>query len=49
MDPSNKGMNIKSSMKHSVTKKMDRFITAMTQFAGLRNKVCTYVRMCVCA
>lgn len=38
MDPSSKGMNIKSSMKHSVTKKMDRFITAMTQFAGLRNK-----------
>ena len=26
-------------MKHAMSKKMDRFITAMTQFAGLRMKV----------
>ena len=48
-DPSNKTLNIsKVNMKHAMSKKMDRFITAMTQFAGLRMKVsrCT---TCVCA
>ena len=39
-DPSNKTLNIsKVNMKHAMSKKMDRFITAMTQFAGLRMKV----------
>ena len=39
-DPSSKTMNIsKVNMKHAMSKKMDRFITAMTQFAGLRMKV----------
>ena len=38
-DPANKSVNIsKVNMRHSVSKKMDRLITAMTQFAGLRTK-----------
>ena len=47
-DPSNKTLNIsKVNMKHSMSKKMDRFITAMTQFAGLRMKVSTMHPYCV--
>lgn len=39
-DPSNKTLNIsKVNMKHAMSKKMDRFITTMTQLAGLRTKV----------
>ena len=47
-DPSNKTLNIsKVNMKHSMSKKMDRFITAMTQFAGLRMKVSSMHPYCV--